>query len=152
MGRNDEIAAICKQHGIQPAGGLRAGDRRQPERRPSGSFGDIGIFSFQLNKNMTSGEGGLLVTEDQDLYKRCAALHDLGYARNDAGRLDPSDERYQYWGTGSRMSELAGAMALAQMRKVSAITGRMRDAKWKIRRGITDVPGDQDAGYCRSQR
>ncbi len=58
------------------------------------------------------------------------------------GRLDPSDERYQYWGTGSRMfRNWRVRMALAQMRKVSAITGRMRDAKWKIRRGITDVPG-----------
>ena len=82
-----------------------------------------------------------MVTEDEDLYKRCAALHDLGYARNSEGRLDPTDERYQYWGTGSRMSELAGAMALGQMRKVKAITGRMREAKWRIREAIKDIPG-----------
>jgi len=42
---------------------------------------------------------------------------------------------------GSRMSELSGAMALAQMRKVKAITARMRDATWKIREGIKNVPG-----------
>lgn len=141
MGRNDRIAAVCKKHKLrlledcaQAIGGSLNG-------RPSGSFGDIGIYSFQLNKNMTSGEGGLLVTEDEDLYKRCSALHDLGYARNDQGRLDPSDERYQFWGTGSRMSELAGAMALAQMRKVRKITGLMRSAKWKIRQAIEGIPG-----------
>ena len=90
---------------------------------------------------MTSGEGGLIVTEDPDLLKRCSALHDLGYVRNDEGRLDPSDERYQFWGVGSRMSELAGAMALGQLGKVRTITGRMRDAKWKIRAAIEAIPG-----------
>jgi len=141
MGHNDRIAAVCRKHNLklledcaQAIGGSLNG-------KPAGSFGDIGIYSFQLNKNMTSGEGGLLVTEDEHLYKRCTALHDLGYARNDQGRLDPSDERYQLWGMGSRMSELSGAMALAQMRKVRMITGRMRDAKWKIREGIKDIPG-----------
>lgn len=141
MGRNDRIAEICRKHNLrlledcaQAIGGSLKG-------RSAGSFGDIGIYSFQLNKNMTSGEGGLLVTDDEDLYKRCAALHDLGYARNAEGRLDPSDDRYQYWGIGSRMSELSGAMALAQMRKVRAITAKMREAKWKIREAIKDIPG-----------
>lgn len=141
MGRNDRIAEICRRHNLrlledcaQAIGGSLKG-------RSAGSFGDIGIYSFQLNKNMTSGEGGLLVTEDEDLYKRCVALHDLGYARTAEGRLDPSDDRYQYWGIGSRMSELSGAMALAQMRKVRAITAKMREAKWKIREAIKGIPG-----------
>jgi 8-amino-3,8-dideoxy-alpha-D-manno-octulosonate transaminase len=141
MGRNDRIAEICRKHKLrlledcaQAIGGTLKG-------RPAGSYGDIGIYSFQLNKNMTSGEGGLIVTEDEDLYKRCVALHDLGYARNAEGRLDPTDERYQYWGVGSRMSELAGAFALAQMRKVKNITGKMREAKWKIRAAIKGIPG-----------
>lgn len=141
MGRNDRIAAICRKHKLRLLEDCAQAIGATLKGRPAGSFGDIGIYSFQLNKNMTSGEGGLLVTEDEDLYKRCTALHDLGYARNAEGRLDPSDERYQYWGTGSRMSELAGAMALAQMRKVRTITGKMRDAKWKIREAIKDLPG-----------
>ena len=141
MGRNDRIAAICKKHGLRLLEDCAQAIGASLNGRPSGSFGDIGIFSFQLNKNMTSGEGGMLVTEDEDLYKRCSALHDLGYARNDKGRLDPSDERYQFWGVGSRMSELSGAMALGQMRKVRKITGAMRDAKWKIRDAIKAIPG-----------
>lgn len=141
MGRNDRIAEICRKHKLRLLEDCAQAIGATLKGRPAGSFGDIGIYSFQLNKNMTSGEGGLIVTEDEDLYKRCTALHDLGYARNAEGRLDPSDERYQYWGTGSRMSELAGAMALAQMRKVRTITGKMREAKWKIRAAIKDLPG-----------
>jgi dTDP-4-amino-4,6-dideoxygalactose transaminase len=140
MGRNDRIAEICKKHGLRLLEDSAQAIGASLNGRPSGSFGDIGIYSFQLNKNMTSGEGGLLVTKDEDLFKRCSALHDLGYARNDQGRLDPSDERYQLWGTGSRMSELSGAMALGQLRKVKSITARMRDAKWKIREGLKTIP------------
>ena len=141
MGRIDRIAEICRKHNLRLLEDCAQAIGASLKGRPSGSYGDIGIYSFQLNKNMTSGEGGLMVTEDEDLHKRCAALHDLGYARNSEGRLDPSDERYQYWGTGSRMSELAGAMALGQMRKVKIITGRMREAKWRIREAIKDIPG-----------
>jgi 8-amino-3,8-dideoxy-alpha-D-manno-octulosonate transaminase len=140
MGHNDRIAEICRKHDLRMLEDCAQAIGASLKGRPSGSYGDIGIYSFQLNKNMTSGEGGLMVTEDEDLYKRCVALHDLGYARTN-GRLDPSDERYQYWGTGSRMSELAGAMALGQMRKVKMITGKMRDAKWRIREAIKGIPG-----------
>lgn len=140
MGRNDRIAEICRKHDLRLLEDCAQAIGASLKGRPSGSFGDIGIYSFQLNKNMTSGEGGMIVTESEDLYKRCTALHDLGYART-GGRLDPSDERYQYWGTGSRMSELAGAMALGQMRKVKTITGKMRDAKWRIREAIKTIPG-----------
>ena len=140
-GHIEEIAATCRQHGLkliedcaQAAGGSQNG-------RAVGRFGDIGIFSFQLNKNMTSGDGGLIVCEDDALFRRIVALHDLGYPRTAAGRLDTSDEACQLWGMGARMSELAGAMALAQMRKLPAITEAMRSAKWRIRRALDGVPG-----------
>lgn len=141
MGNNEKIAALCRKHGLRLLEDCAQAIGASLNGKPAGSFGDIGIYSFQLNKNMTSGEGGLLVTEDEDLYKRCTALHDLGYARNKEGRLDPADERYQFWGVGSRMSELSGAMALGQMRKVGRITGHMRAAKWKIREGVKGIPG-----------
>lgn len=111
--------------------------------KPIGSQGDLAIFSFQLNKNMTAGEGGIVVCNDEHLYKRCFAIHDMGYARNAEGRLEPADERYQLWGIGARMSELAGAMALAQLRKIDAITGAMRASKYAIRREIEGIEGLQ---------
>jgi len=109
--------------------------------RPIGSVGDLAVFSFQLNKNISSGDGGMVVCDDEDLYKRCFALHDLGYARDESGRLDTTDERYQFWGVGSRMSELAGAMVLAQLGKLDRITDAMRTAKWKIRSALEGTPG-----------
>lgn len=140
-GRIAEIAEIARTAGVylledcaQAAGGSQNG-------RPVGTFGDASIYSFQLNKNMTSGDGGMIACKDEHLYKRCVAIHDLGYARNDAGRLDTSDPRYQLWGVGARMSELQGAMALAQLGKLDRITGAMRRAKWRIREAISDIEG-----------
>ena len=135
-----EIAAIARKYGIglieacaQAAGGSQNGT-------PVGRFGDIATFSFQLNKNMTSGDGGMIVSDDDALFRRIVALHDLGYARTAAGRLDPGDETCQLWGIGARMSDLAGAMALAQSRKLPRITGAMRSAKWRIRSELADIP------------
>lgn len=133
-------AEIARKHGIgliedcaQAAGASQNGT-------PVGRFGDIATFSFQLNKNMTSGDGGMVVSGNDILFRRIVALHDLGYARNATGRLDTSDETCQLWGIGARMSDLAGAMALAQSRKLSRITSAMRQAKWRIREALREFP------------
>jgi 8-amino-3,8-dideoxy-alpha-D-manno-octulosonate transaminase len=140
-GRVAEIAAIASEHGLYLLEDCAQAIGASQNGRPAGSFGDAAIFSFQLNKNMTSGEGGMIVCKDEDLFKRCFAIHDLGYARSAAGRLDTSDPRFQLWGVGARMSELQGAMALAQLDKLDRITGAMRRAKWCIREALTDIPG-----------
>jgi 8-amino-3,8-dideoxy-alpha-D-manno-octulosonate transaminase len=110
---------------------------------PIGTFGDIGIFSFQINKNITAGEGGMIICSDDHLFKRCFAAHDLGYARNDKYNLMDviDDPRYQIWGAGARMSELTGALALAQLGKIDTVTRAMREAKWKIRHALEGISG-----------
>ena len=140
-GHVDKIAAIARKHKLplvedcaQSIGGSLHG-------RQTGTFGNIAVFSFQLNKNISSGEGGMIVCDDEHLYKRCFSLHDLGYARNAAGRLDVADARYRLWGVGARMGELPAAMALAQFAKLDRITGAMRKAKWAIRKKLTGIRG-----------
>ena len=111
--------------------------------QPVGTFGDIGIFSFQINKSVTAGEGGMLICNDDHLFNRCFGIHDLGYARNDTGVLmDTScEERYHLWGCGARMSELTGALALAQIEKLEQINSAMRSAKYRIRKEIEQISG-----------
>lgn len=140
-GRIDAVAAICRDRGLfliedcaQAAGASAHGTA-------VGRFGDLGIFSFQLNKNMTSGEGGMIVSRTPELYRRTVALHDLGYPRTTAGRLDTESPDMQLWGMGARMPELTAAMALAQLEKLPAITQAMRQAKWAIRQAMEGTPG-----------
>jgi 8-amino-3,8-dideoxy-alpha-D-manno-octulosonate transaminase len=108
--------------------------------RKVGSFGDIGILSFQMNKNITSGEGGAVVTSDAGLYRRAFASHDLGYARDDDGRLMFDVPELCLWGRGYRMDELRAAVLRVQLRKLPRIVGAMRRSKHRIRASLARHP------------
>ena len=141
IGNVSELVKIARKHKIkviedcaQAAGGSQNGTK-------AGAFGDIAIYSFQLNKNMTSGEGGMIVTNDPVLYRRSFAIHDLGYPRNSSGRLDFNDPDAMLWGIGCRMSEVTGAIARVQLKKLDKICQNMRSAKNKIKDAIAGIDG-----------
>ncbi len=134
------IAAVAHRHSVflledcaQCAGGSIDGRR-------VGTFGDVGIFSFQMNKNMTSGEGGALVTSNEYLYQRAFAVHDTGYARDAAGRAIYDRLEYCLWGRGYRLDEMRAAILRVQLRKLPQITGHMRASKYRIREALKKFP------------
>jgi 8-amino-3,8-dideoxy-alpha-D-manno-octulosonate transaminase len=108
--------------------------------RKVGSMGAMGIFSFQLNKNMTTGEGGMLVTNSTHLYRRASAIHDLGYPRI-GGRLVIENGPYALWGFGGRLNEVAGAIGRVQLKKLPRVVAAMRRAKSQIKRGVAGIRG-----------
>ncbi len=104
-----------------------------------GTFGRVGMFSFQLNKNATSGEGGLLITDDEELYWKMNAAHDLGVPWRGAA---PEDQPADYlWGTGRRMSELCAAVANVQLEKLPTIVEHMRASNRRLQEAVKDSPG-----------
>jgi 8-amino-3,8-dideoxy-alpha-D-manno-octulosonate transaminase len=105
-----------------------------------GTFGDMGVFSFQVNKNMTSGEGGCVVTNDTNLYHRAMACHDVGYARDENGRMIFDRAELCLWGRGYRMDELRGAVLRVQLRKLPKVIAAMRGSKYRIRAALADFP------------
>lgn len=109
--------------------------------RSTGTFGDMAIFSFQMNKNMTAGEGGCVLTGNRELYRRAVAAHDLGYPRDESGRLVMDDPAAASWGRGYRMDELRAAVLRVQLSKLPAITGAMRRSKYRIRAVLERLPG-----------
>jgi dTDP-4-amino-4,6-dideoxygalactose transaminase len=137
------IVEIARRHNLMVLEDCAQANGATLNGRPIGAFGDIGILSFQLNKSITAGEGGMIFCNDQHLFRRCFGIHDLGYARDNVGILmDTScEERYHLWGCGARMSELLGAFLLAQAGKIEQINAAMRTAKWSIRRQLEDIPG-----------
>ncbi len=108
--------------------------------RRVGTFGDMGIYSFQMNKNMSAGEGGCVVTDDEKLYRRAVACHDVGYARDESGRLAFDDAEYCLWGKGSRLDELRAAILRVQLEKLPSIVAHMRGSKYRIRRALERFP------------
>lgn len=108
-----------------------------------GTFGDIGTFSFQMNKNMTAGEGGCIVTSDERLFRRAFACHDMGYPRDEHGRLFFDNEEYCLWGEGYRLDELRAAILRVQLKKLPRIIGAMQRSKYRIRETLRYLAGIQ---------
>jgi dTDP-4-amino-4,6-dideoxygalactose transaminase len=134
------IREIADRHGIflledcaQCCGGSIGG-------RSVGTFGHIAIFSFQTNKNMTSGEGGCVVTNDDRLYRRSVAAHDLGYAKDEKGNSVFDDPEACLWGKGTRLDEVRAAILRVQLRKLPAIVAAMRASKYRIRAALARFP------------
>jgi 8-amino-3,8-dideoxy-alpha-D-manno-octulosonate transaminase len=93
----------------------------QIDGKPIGHFGDVSIFSFQYNKLITCGEGGVVLTDDEKIYKKARRFHDLGMLR-EAGAPDPAGlDAIGSLGLNYRLSELQAAMLAAQMKKMPKI-------------------------------
>lgn len=138
-GHVDRVVEIAHAHNLRVLEDTAQANGASFHGKPLGSFGDMAIFSFQLNKNMTAGEGGLIACDDQVLYDRAVAFHDLGYPRSPEGRLVTDRPDYQLWGQGSRMNELSAAMLVAQERKLEIITGAMRRLNRRLYEGLSGV-------------
>jgi 8-amino-3,8-dideoxy-alpha-D-manno-octulosonate transaminase len=105
-----------------------------------GTFGDMAIFSFQMNKNMTSGEGGCVVTNDEHLFNRAVASHDTGYARDANGRAMFERRELCLWGRGYRIDEMRASILRVQLRKLPKIVAKMRASKYRIRKALEPFP------------
>ncbi len=108
--------------------------------RQIGTWSDVATFSFQFNKVATCGEGGMVVTRDQRIYERAVRTSDLGnYRPYHAGIVPPREPPMV--GGQYRLSELAGAMALAQLRKVDRMRDHCRALQARILPRIQGLPG-----------
>jgi len=107
----------------------------------SGTFGDINCFSLQINKTITTGDGGVVSTNDPKLYERAIRYHDQGMYREKEGFLSTSIEDDIFIGQNYRMSEISGAVALEQLKKVDMITGNMHRIKYYIKDQLKGTPG-----------
>ena len=129
IGQVEKVAEICKARNILLLEDCAQSNGATKYGRKVGSYGDMSIFSFQINKNITAGEGGAILTNSKELYNKCFAIHDLGYIKKEDGSWDTENTDYQYWGLGCRMSEVTGAIMRAQLRKLDGIVSAMRGFK-----------------------
>jgi dTDP-4-amino-4,6-dideoxygalactose transaminase len=138
----ERIAEICKRRGVLLIEDTAQANGASFKGKPLGSFGDIAIYSFQYNKNVTAGEGGLVVSSDDMLGKKIWAYHDVGYARNEMGRVDMNGP-IQTWGQCVHMSEVSAALLYAQVQKLDLVTSTMRKYNHILYDGLSQIPGAQ---------
>lgn len=137
----DRILAIARKHRLRVLEDCAQSVGASYKGRPLGSMGDIGIYSLQLNKTITAGEGGAVVTSDPVLFERAARFHDMGGLRPPHQKVVGKEQLGWFIGTNYRMSEFTGGVLLAQTRKLDTIVNAVRANARRVYAGIRDLPG-----------
>jgi dTDP-4-amino-4,6-dideoxygalactose transaminase len=118
----------------QAAGGSFRGQRL-------GSIGDVGAFSFQFNKIITSGEGGIAITKHAETYQRIVMYHDVA-----AALRNRVPQEKILCGLNFRMSELHGAIMLVQLRRLDGMLLDMRRRKAALKSAIENLAKSKGIG------
>lgn len=103
-----------------------------------GTIGDIGCYSFQANKILSTGEGGAVVTDNERLYNKARTYHDQGGVR--IGASFPTwDHEDAFFGENFRMSELTAAIGIAQLKKIPLMLDKVRSLKRQLRESLMEL-------------
>ena len=132
--RMDELMAVARGHGLKVIEDTAQADGGSYKGKRLGSIGDVGCFSLQFNKIITSGEGGMVLTNDEEVWKRAVMFHDVS-----GGRRYRFPEPEILWGINFRMPELLAAVALVQLGRLDGLIDAMRARKRMLRAGIEPV-------------
>lgn len=132
----DSILRIAKKHNLKVVeDGCQAAGASYRDKRV-GSIGDVGAFSLNRYKNIAAGDGGVVVTNNEEIYNRLFAIHDQGHTPNRIGK----DATGSLIGLNFKMNELTGAVALAQLRKLDTMLDALRIRKTKMKNAIGKIP------------
>ncbi len=131
----DPIMAIAKKYNLKVVEDAACALATTYNGRFCGTIGDFGCFSFHPRKAITTGEGGLITTEDDALAEKVAVL------RNHGGVSSGFYYHYEEAGYNFRLSDIQGAMGVAQMEKLDWILEGKRRLAAQLREMLADVEG-----------
>jgi dTDP-4-amino-4,6-dideoxygalactose transaminase len=133
--RMGPILELARRHGIPVIEDAAQAYLAECDGQLVGTIGDIGAFSLQQGKHMTSGEGGLVLARNAEYRRRIWLFVDKAW-----GYGDPEPDHY-FLALNYRMTELQGAVALAQLEKLERLVSRRVRAAEMLSERIADVPG-----------
>ncbi len=135
--RLDELKAIADEHKLLLIEDCAQAFGARYKGRAVGSIGDVGTYSFNIYKTITAGDGGMVVTRDEEAYRRYFGLHDQGHSPL---RTGVEVGRRPFVGLDFRMTELAAAVLLAQLNKLETILAHLHSNKQRFKQAIADLP------------
>jgi 8-amino-3,8-dideoxy-alpha-D-manno-octulosonate transaminase len=147
----EALSAIAQEHGLVLVEDVCQAAGATFRERRLGTFGDAGAFSFQFNKVITTGEGGALITDRDDVYDLAIDVHDC------AGRARRGEGVPRFPGWNFRASELQAAVARVQLGRLDGLLERMRANQRCLAERVAELPGlalrtandlEGDAGIC----
>ena len=115
----DPIMKLAHQHGLKVIEDAAESHGQTYRGRPCGSFGDVSTFSFYPNKHITTGEGGMILTDDESLAARCRGLRNLCFRPNQRFVHDEL-------GWNFRMTNLQAALGVAQLERLDEFIDKKR--------------------------
>lgn len=130
----DKILALAKKYGLKVIEDAAEMHGQTYRGKPCGSFGDISTFSFYPNKHVTTGEGGMVVTDDGELAERCRMLRNLCFRKDVRYVHDEISDNY-------RFTNLQAAVGLAQLERLDEFVGRKRAMGKYYTERLRDIDG-----------
>lgn len=132
----DPVLEIAKRHGLKVIEDAAEMHGQTYKGRPCGSFGDISTFSFYPNKHITTGEGGMILTDDDELAETCRSLRNLCFQPH---------KRFVHerLGWNLRMTNMQAALGLAQLERLDEFVERKRQMGKLYTELLKDVPDIQ---------
>jgi perosamine synthetase len=128
------IRAIAAHHGLRIIEDAAEALGSEYYGRKAGKLGDTGVFSFHGSKTMTTGEGGMVVTDDEALYRRMLVLRDHGRQPDDFNFFN-GEVAFKY-----KMTSLQAALGLAQVERADELVERKRWIFARYRERLADLP------------
>ncbi len=116
----DNICEVARRHGIAVIEDAAEAIGSEYKGHKAGSFGDTGVFSFHGSKTLTTGEGGMLITNQEGIFHRCLFLRDHGRNPGDK-KFWNTEVAYKY-----KMSSMQAALGLAQLERIDELVKRKR--------------------------
>lgn len=130
----DEIMAVARKHNLKVVEDTAQANGASFKGQWCGTIGDVGCFSLQFNKILTSGEGGMVLTNNDEIWQRAVMYHDVV-----GGQQRGYPFSQELCGINFRMPELLAAVNLVQMRRLEGLLRDMRARKQMLKAGIADV-------------
>ncbi len=130
----DQILALAKKYDLKVIEDAAEMHGQTYNGKPCGSFGDISTFSFYPNKHITTGEGGMVVTDDEELAERCRMLRNLCFKRDVRYVHDEISDNY-------RFTNLQAAVGLAQLERLEEFVTRKRAMGKYYTERLKDIEG-----------
>lgn len=141
----DKIKNICKKHNIKLIEDTAWGCGAKFKNKYLGTWGDIGAYSFDFAKTITTGEGGMVVFNNKKDFEKAAAWHDHGHENNP--KFPRWEDTRKTSGFNYRMNEMQGAVGIAQLRKLNYIIKKQRENHNLIWNNIKNIPKVQKRLY-----
>ena len=146
----DKIMEIATKHNLAVIEDCCQAVGASYKGKACGTWGDLGAYSLNVFKTITTGDGGFVGCSDETLYERAFGFHDQGHKPS---RMGVEVGNRSIVGINMRMNELSGAVALAQTRKLPTILKTLREKKALLKSQLQDLPGVgfrtiNDEGEC----